>query len=450
MDLMYGISAFDRSRGNFPDLPVINMYAEEAPSEAKVSLQSRPGLADAAISFGSGPVRQLFKQSGVINDRLFAVSGSGFYNDIGLMAEIDGDDYVSMAGYEDAIFACGGEGIWYTDGTTVTEVEFPDEADVSKIVIGASRLVAIRKDTQTFYWSDPLTSTIDGLSFATAESSPDLLLDVLFYGDRLILFGAETVEFWPIFDDPDLPFAPLVGRVYSKGVKATGCATLHAGSFAWVTDQNQICLDNPDNILTTPDIEEKIKAETTPILWTFFIEGDEFLALRLPITQETWVRKARSGQWSQFESYGYENWLPTCYADNYLGSAENGAVYVWGDDYEDLGAQLERRFRAWMPIDTGNLVVNNLYLRTNPGQTPYLEGDYMDPRVEMRTSKDGGFAFGPWRQRSMGEQGMYRIITSWLACGNFAYPGVLAEFRVTDPVPFRVSSVVINNPYGTL
>jgi hypothetical protein len=44
--VQYGLSAFQRGRGDLPELPVINMFAEAVPTEERgISLQSRSGLA---------------------------------------------------------------------------------------------------------------------------------------------------------------------------------------------------------------------------------------------------------------------------------------------------------------------------------------------------------------------------------------------------------------------
>jgi hypothetical protein len=45
-------------------------------------------------------------------------------------------------------------------------------------------------------------------------------------------------------------------------------------------------------------------------------------------------------------------------------------------------------------------------------------------------------------------EGGYRTVPEWRALGMFDFPGALFEFRVTDPVPFRVSAVKVNDPAG--
>lgn len=447
MRLAFGTSAFERARGDLPDLPVINLFAEAAPTEQTgLVLQSRPGLSDRSADMGTGPVDALFKGDGVLDSGLYGVSGVGLYNGTTLVGALDGIGPFSLAGYEDNLFVTGGGSLWGYDGTTLASAAFPDNASVRKVVVGGSRAICIRADTEKFYWSDVLSTTIDALSFATAENQPDRLRDMLFMDDILILFGAETVEFWPNTGDADLPFQPLEGRVFERGVKATGCATKFGSTFAWVTDTNQVCLSDPETIISQPGLEALIEASATARLWTFNIEGADFLALR--IDAGTWVFNARAKMWSQFASYGQANWIPQCFAGGVFGSSLDGKTLEWGSAHLDLGGQLERRFRAGLGITAGQVVASNIILRTNPGNTPYLTGDYDEPVVEMRASRNAGRTWGNWRPVSLGAQGAYRQRVQWTACGMFGQPGMLVEFRTTDPVPLRISDVVANEPMG--
>lgn len=444
--LQFGLSSYERARGDLPGLPVINMTAEEAPTEEKgILLQSRPGLSDRDADMGAGPVRELFKRDNVLGTALFGVSGSNLYQGVTDRGAVNGDGPFSIAGYENFVFIAGGAGLWGWNGTTLAEIEFPDDADVAKVIVAASRVVAIRKDTGIFYWSNPLETDIEGLDFATAENQPDRLRDCLFIDGVLILFGAETIEFWPATTS-DPPFQPLQARVIERGIRDTGCAVLIGPTFAWVTNQHQVCLQDENTILTNPGLEEKIEASATCRLFTFLIGGVEYLALRLDDETHVWSWRART--WSKFESYGADNWIPQCAAGGIFGSSVDGATMEWGSGHTDLGGVLERRFRAGFPLNSGGLQINNMQLRSNVGQTPFLAGEYADPQVEMRLSRDAGQTWGNWRATALGEQGNYRTRVQWRACGMASQPGVLAEFRVTAPVPFRVSSVLINEQWG--
>jgi hypothetical protein len=48
----------------------------------------------------------------------------------------------------------------------------------------------------------------------------------------------------------------------------------------------------------------------------------------------------------------------------------------------------------------------------------------------------------------LGATGEYRTVPSWRRLGQFDFPGLLLEFRVSDPVPFRVSAVKANDFSG--
>lgn len=446
VDFVYGVSNYERQRGNIPALPVVNMLAENIPTEPGPVLQSRPGLKDSGTVMGSGPVTGVYQADSVLNSDLFGVSNGSLYRASTLVGAINGTGPVSFAGYEDLLFVNAGHDIWGYDGTTLSSIAFPDGAEVSKIVVGASRLVAIKEDTDIIYWSDVLTSSIDGLSFASAENLPDRLYDILYIGDKLVLFGAETVEFWPTTDNADLPFAPLTGATLPVGIKGTGMATHFSRTFAWITNYNEVCVGDPDNIISEPELQIKIQESSSASLWRFYVDDSEYLVVQLDT--ETWVYGARSQVWSELKSANQTNWICQCYAGGHFGTTLNGNLAQWSTDHKDFGGVLERRFRAWSPITSGSVFLNNIILRTNPGTTPYLTGNYTDPTVELRTSRDGGNEWQSWKQRALGSQGKYRRKTFWSSLGQFSYPGMMVELRVTDPVPFRVSGLALNEPFG--
>lgn len=445
-DFAYGVSSFERARGNFPALPVVNMLAEVVNTEPNTVLQSRPGLKTSGFTVGNNGIDSIFTADKVLGNSLFLISGSTLYRDGVEVGAIDGDGPISWAAYEDTVFVTAGESIWKYNNDELSVVSFPDGVPVSKILVAGSRLIAVRKDTGIFYWTDPLDFDIDLLSFATAENLPDRIVDALLVGDRIIFFGAESVEFWQIVDDQGPPFSPLIGATLPVGCKVTGTAVPFSRSFAWTTNWNEICLGDPDNIISEPELQVKIENSFKHKLWVFYVDNNEYLAVTLD--EETWVYGARSKVWSKFESFGQPNWVCQCYDGGYFGTTLNGWLVQWSDDYADFGGFLERKFRAWSPLTSDVEFLSNVILRTNPGTTEYTSGPYSDPIVELRTSLDGGHTWQPWRPESLGSRGNYRVKTIWSSLGQFSYPGFLAEVRVTDPVPFRVSGLQLNEPFG--
>ncbi|MES2902927.1 MAG: hypothetical protein V4696_01960 [Pseudomonadota bacterium] len=445
--MQFGTTAFERARGDLPELPVINMFAEEAPTEETgIALQSRPPLVDRAASMGSGPAEALFQRDGVQSGALFGLSGGAIYRDTTSLGAVDGTGPGSIAGNEIGVVATMGGAARYYNGTTLADIAFPDSADVTQVFNGASRFWLIRADTGKLYFTPALTATVDALDFITAESLPDKLLQGLWLDDAAILFGVDSVEFWPNTGDPDLPIAPLEGRVFEKGIKATGCAVVIGATFAWVTDENQVCLTDPDNVISNPGLEEKIEASTECRLFTFLLDGTEMMALR--IDAATYVFNPRSQRWSQFASYGEDNWLPRCYAGGVFGD-DTGRTLAFTTGHADMAGIFERRFRAGFPLNSGGLDIDNIVLRCNVGQTPYLTGEYTDPVVEMRLSWDAGQTWDEWEPVTLGEQGQYDVRVMWAGLGMASYPGLLVEFRVSDSVPWRVSDVLVNEQYGS-
>lgn len=446
MRVQYGLSSYSRGRGDLPELPVINMFTDEAPTEERgVCLQSRPGLADRGAGMGTDPVNSLFKADGVLGGDLFGVAGGVLYHDTALV-DVIGMGPVSWGGYADRVFVTAGAYLYSYDGAVLSPVAFPDGGYVTAIAVGSSRLLAIAEDSQVFYWSDSLTGDIDGLSFASAESSPDRLRDLLYIDDAAILFGAETIEFWPNTGNNDLPFQPLEGRVIERGIRNTGACCHIGGSFAWVTNDSQVCVQSEDNVISNTGLQARIEASTACELFRFTLEGNEFIALRLD--NETQVYSRRSGMWSEFQTYDMANWEARCWAGGIFGGA-GGKTLEWGSGHSDTGAtMLERRFRAGVPLNSGGFEVFNAGLRCDVGNTPFLSGDYANPVVEMRVSRDNGNTWGTWKRQTRGIQGEYRKNVQWRALGMASRPGWIGEFRVVDPAPFRVSDVYLNEPYG--
>lgn len=449
-DLAYGYSAYQRDRGNLPELPLINMFVEPTPTtERGIVLQSRPGLSVGAVSMGSGPVIALSKADGVFSGDLFGVSAGGLYRNSTLLGSVGGTGAASMAATELELLAVAAGAIARYNGTTVNTPSFPDAANVTKILFIAGFFVALRADTQRFYWSAVLDgNTWDGLDFASAENEPDRLRDGIVIDDVLVLLGTETVEFWPKTGDSDIPFAPTQGRIFERGVIATGCVDNFDNTFAWIGENGIVYrAGNVPERISTDGIEERIADSTTYSAFTFFLEGHEFFCVRLD--NRTFAFDAQTRQWCEFASYGLANWRAQCaVAGPVFGSSNDGATFTFNNVHTDFGSVLERRFRAGFPLSGGALRADNVRLRVNSGNTPVLSGSYANPAVELRTSRDGAQTFGQWRQVSLGAQGKYRKRVEWRALGMFDEPGGVFEFRCADPVPFRVAGAYINEKSG--
>lgn len=445
--LQFGSSSYERAEGDIPELPVINMYGEQTPSEGFV-LQSRRGLADRSADMGAGPVEALFMRDLVLGSQLYGVSGGVLYQETAPIGPISGTGPVSMAGNEIGLMASAGRSLHFYDGTTLSTVAFPDGANVAHVSVGGSRYWMVRKDTGKLYFTDALESDVEALDFLTAESLPDRLLQTLWIDGALIGFGSESIEFFQQTGNAELPLVPLTNMVIEKGIRATNCATGLGPTFACVTNENNVILQSENNVISNPGLQARIAASANVRLFTFLLDGMEMLALRLD--EETQVYNPLTRLWSEFATYGLSNWGVRCEASGVFGSAIDGKTLEWGayTDAQATNGVLERRWRAGAPINAGGLSIDNLQLRVNVGQTAVLEGNDAEPIIERGLSRDAGQTWGEWDGVSLGKQGEYRKKVEWRAQGLASRPAFLTEFRCTHPVPLRVSDVLINEPWG--
>lgn len=445
-DLGMVLGTVRRSRGGLPQMPLVNMFSEQAITEPrKFALQSFPGLTVEGSALGNGPVRALLKKDGVEGGDLIAVSDDGLYVDGTLAGYMSVVAPVSIAGNEIGYVATGGGDAVYGTGGSLAIVAFPDAAPVTKVIEQGGRFLFLREGTQAFYWTPPLAVTIDGLDYASAESEPDRLLDMVDLGGRIALLGANSIEFWQPTGDSELPYTPIQGVEYKKGIRATGCAAVFDNSFAWVSPDNIVYgAGNVPQRISDAGVEELIAASATCRVDSYFFEGHEFLKIGLDAM--TVEFDAQTRQWNERRT-GIASFRGGPVAPGPLfGSNTDGHIYTLSG-YTDLDGYHERSFCAGAVLNSP-VPVDNLVVRTNPGATEYPTGEYAEPTIEMFQSYDGGRTFDDPLQASLGEQGHYRREIEWRALGLADAPGFFAKFRVSDPVDWRVSAVQFNEPQG--
>lgn len=451
MRVFYGKGAYLRNNGNLPRLRLRNLYVEATPAEQEgVVLLSRKGLSQYA-SVGAGPVTGVFQQPGVFSGDVFCVSGGHLYRGSTDLGAIDGSGPVSFAGTASEILVAAGGSLWSYDGTDLVAVTFPDSADVAAVTFHDGLFIAARADSHKYYWSAVLDGrTWDALDFASAESKPDTLLDLKVVNDTLWLFGQETIEPWANTGVADAPYQRFEQRIFAKGVRDTGCVVEMDQALFFIAhdDMAYVLRDGPERI-SDHGIEEQIAASSTVSCSGYIDDGHSFFCVRLD--DSTYAYDIATRQWAELATYGRDNFRAQCATQPgdtpIFGDDEDGTLWTL-DGYADGSDPLERLFTFALPLNGGTLAVDSVSIWANVGWTELLAGQGSDPVAEMRLSRDGGATFGNWREAALGEQGEYRTRTVWRRCGMFDAPGMLGEIRISDPVPFRLSNVAINEPGG--
>lgn len=450
-DLPLYTSTIRRSRGELPQLPLVNMFSEAAITQPKqFVLQSYPGLSETGTELGSGPVSALLVKDGVSDGNLLGVSGGELYVAGSAVGAIGGTVPASIAGNEIGVVSTAGLNVGFWDGAAFSLVAFPDGARVRKVFEQGGRFLFLRDGTQRLYWTAPLADMldgdgeiiVDGLDYASAESEPDQLLDGLAMEDTIVLGGANSIEFWTKTGDLELPYVPIQGRVFQKGVRDTGCMALFDNSFAWVAPNNIVYrAGNIPERISDAGHEELIAASGTCRVDAYFFEGHEFLKIQLD--DVTIEYDAQTRQWSERKTgIGQFRGGPVT-TGPLFGSSVDGNIYELSGR-TDLDGYQERSFCTFLPLNGGTVPIDSLMLRTNPGNA----GDYPDPMVEFIQSYDGGRTFDAALPEYLGQEGEYRREVEWRALGFADAPGFFAKFRVTDPVDFAISGVSINEAHG--
>jgi len=450
-DIAYGAAAYRRSRGKLPELRLVNMFLEATPTaDNGVVLLSRAGLLGSA-TVGIGPIEGVFWQDGVFAGDVFAVSGGKLYRAGRLLGTINGGGPVSFAASDLELLVTAGGSVYSYNGTDLVAVAFPDNARVAAVAFLGGLFIYVRAGSGKWYWSAVLNGRkVDALSFASAEFSPDSLLDAVVIGETLWLLGQTTIEPWALSGNPELPFSRIDQRLFRKGVAGTGCAWDLDNAMFWIgADRIVYRAADVAQRISDHGIEERLQSSSSVSAFVFVTEGHSFFCVRLDAA--TFAYDAATGQWCEFATFSRANFRARC-------AATNGARVLLGDDasgtlwelsgYQDAGAVLERRFTAAFPIKGGAVRVTRLNVEVAVGWTDLLAGQGSSPVIEMRCSDDAGATFGDWEAESLGAQGSYRAQPEWRALGMFDAPGFLAEFRVTDPVDLRLSAVRVNEPVG--
>ena len=410
---------------------------------------SRPGMI-AGDAVGAGPVRQIFTQDGVFASAVFRVSGGSLYRDDVELGEVAGDGPVTIAGAADEVLTTAGAGLYKYDGTTFAVEAFPDDAGTTAVVFVSGFFVAIRAGSQKFYWRLRASDTWEALDFASAESLPDFLRDIVAVNGNIWLLGSRTVECWTLTGAADLPFTRIDQLLYEKGTLTTGAATSFDNALCWVGNDGIVYRSGDVPMrLSDNGIEERIKASATVSVFSFTLDGHALLAVRLD--SGTWLYDASSQQWSRFTTHGRDNWRIACATQSdttvLLGDDETGNVWTFGG-WTDGDSPLVRLWTSAAGIDGGTVTVDNLQLDINIGWTTLLAGHGSEPVIETRSSNTAGATWRDWKPATMGAQGEYRRRSRYRRLGTFDAPGMMFEHRVSDPVAIRCTSIAYNEPGG--
>lgn len=412
---------------------LINAYLR--PQENSIypyALFGTPG-SSSYLSLGS-EIRGCLKR----NSDLYIVAGSSVYKNGVLLSgdAISGTGKVSMAANATQVVIVSGSG--YVVTSTVGRITDPDWRTSDTVTYLNGVFVFNARNTgEAFSSAIEDATTLDALDFATAESAPDNLVGVYSEGDRLVMAGTDTIEFWYYDGGSQFPFSRIPGSTIQVGIKSPHAVTFIDNTFFFLGDDiGCYRMGQVPQHQDTPSIAERIRGYTdqNAILSSYTRNGHIFVVFHFD--GGTHVYDTYSGKWHERISYKKANWRYSFVyqtgATVYAGDEDGNVVTLEESVYDENGAVLPCEFITPEVVNNQDwMYFKNLQLLAEMG-VGLTTGQGSDPQVMMQYSDDGGKNWSNELWRSLGKIGKYDNRARWNRLGRSR--GRRFRFKLTDPV----------------
>jgi hypothetical protein len=422
------------------------------------ALYGTPGL-DLLNTIGVGAIRGVFSS---VNGRAFVVSGAEVYEISStytptLRGTMSSDvTLVTMDENFTQLFICDQEKLYtltYSSNAfaEVTDGDLPDAATCTYL---DGYTIINKVDSGEFYISALQDATSwDALDFATAESSPDLLVRPFGALGQLWLFGERTTEVWYNSGDLNFPFARINGANMQTGCSAPFSVVSMDNSVFWLgnsQDGKGIVYRaqgySPQRI-STHAIERAINdtGDLSGIRgYTYQQDGHSFYVLTGGNLETTFVYDASTQLWHERAFLEEDGTWSThlasscmfAFGKHIVGDRTNGNIYEMSlDVYSDAGNEIKRQ-RTFTHIhdEAKRFRINELQVDFEYG-VGLQSGQGFNPLAWLEISDDGAKTWGSELQASIGAVGNYKTRAVWRKLGY----GDLITFRVSISDPVKVS-----------
>ena len=394
-----------------------------------------------------------------VQGRWFVVAGSTFYEVTaagvatarGTLSSSTG--YVGMDDNKTQMAIVDGANLYvFTLGTnTLTLVSSSGWRGSDDVYEMDGYFIFVDPETDQFYISaiDNGTS-LDALDFSSADSAPDNIVTHRVMHRQLWLFGDLSTEIWINSGELAFPFTRYNSYIMDVGCVGKRAAINAADTLFWIgkTDRGTgivyMASGNQPQRVSTMAVEQALAASTdiaAATMWTYQIEGHEFIGINAPGLSTTWVFDAAVQQWHERGEWD-AGWLPLCsmlvtsYAGEHFAGTADGKLVRLDASVNNLAGRVLVRERTWPHLKKASMDLLSFYgleLSMNTGYGGV---------VTLEISNDGGKTFGPMLLRSLGVIGRWMQKVRWLGLGA-AYNRVF-RIRVSDDVPFSIYSATVD------
>lgn len=450
---------------NFDAQRAVNLFPElsqSGTSKSVAALYGTPGLR-LWCTLPTNAVRGLLRFSesvliAVAGATVYSVTTAGVATAVGTINA--GTTPVSMASNGiDVMIVTGPVGYVYRPSTsafsTITDPDFAG-ADVVQFLDGY--FVMNKPNTGQFYITQLYGTLIDGLDFATAEGSPDLLVSLLVDHRELWLFGEVSTEIWFNSGNSDFPFERNQGAFLEVGCAAKYSPAKMDNVVYWLgrdgSGQGIVYRAQGYQPQRVSDygVEYALGQMSRiddAIGYSYQQEGHHFYVLSFPTAGQTWVFDANTSMWHERAYWSPEEAVFDRHRSNcvapfagkvIVGDWEDGRLYSFDMDYftddgdtirrvrscPHLSADLRLQYFSSMQVDI-EAGVGLSASSGEPGENPQAMLDWSD---------DGGHTWSNEHWASMGKLGDYRRRLKWRRLGRSE--DRVFRLTITDPVKVAI------------
>lgn len=449
--------AYRRGDGLFPSIRLQNVYAEKSPTDLKTgsALLTRPNL-ETFATVGSGPIRCVFWEDDVFDDDALVVSGTSLYrvSEAGaatLLGTVPGTGAVEIAASPTKAMIANGDALLSTDGATVSAEAFPDSQDIQSVAYINGYFLAVPVDSHRIYYWTLLTGEFDDATrFISAERYPDNIVKIVVTSDEVWAMGSGSVEvFVPtgIDTDENPPFQRVEARLYKKGVLNPRTVVEADNTLYWVGQSKDAGLavyrgeDVPKAVSNDSISERLTRADPDDLkAWVFGTANHSFYVLAMG-AEGTWVYDISTGSWTEWTSFGREQWRAHigrgCWPGVVLaGDDEDGTLWRLSDTgTTDNGDPIIQVWTAGAPVDR-RAINQNVTLECAVGQGAGT--------ILLNVSDDQGRTWDPMGAERLAE-GQYGARVRWTRLGQMQPPVRIYEWSASDPLRMRISGARVND-----
>ena len=468
------------SKAQLQTQQLINLYYErnESGQGEEGSYIGTPGtsiLIGAHNGDLSGPMRGMLVTGGY----LYMVCGNTVSrsNDLNTNGTIIG--YITSGTGPVSIASNGLQvSVAHSAGVSVYDIETGDFALVSDSPVNSilgylDSYILATSTNGTFFWSNiGDASVIDGLSFASAEGSPDDLVSLIVDHRELWLFGETSTEIWGSSGDPEQPFTRTGNAFIEHGCAAKFSPAKINNTVVWLgrDDKGQGIVLQADGYspqrISTHGIEHQLAQYSTiddAIGMTYQLGGHAFYVLTFPTADKTWQYDFSSGVWNELSykapdtgnfSRHHANCIAFFQNKHVIGANFAGFVF-WLDpnnytDYAPSGQSFNDggpraaiyRARSFIIPNQNNKFIRHksaeLFCDVGVGLPASAPDDGIygvngaSPKVWLERSSDYGQTWVYCGDRDIGAAGAFKTRVIWRELGTHRH----AAYKVcmTDPV----------------